>query len=75
MKTVESTALDDVGYKGNVLYVKFKGNGWYEYPNVPQELFEKLLRAESRGAFLNKVIKPQYQGYLCRIAPTFQPNS
>ncbi len=36
------------------------GNSVYQYPGVPQRLWQGLLGAHSAGSFLNAEIKPLY---------------
>ena len=66
---LDSSVIDEIAYKDNSLYVKFKDNGWYKYPRVPEDLFKKLLKSKSHGAFLNSEIKKLYRGFRCP-APT-----
>ncbi len=61
--SVESSNLDKVGYDDftNDLYVQFKSSGLYVYYNVPKEVYNELLSAESKGKYHNKNIKWKYE--------------
>lgn len=62
---VNSSAINSVAYEDGTLFIEFDGNNWYRYPNVPESLFERFLLASSKGTFVNKSIKPYFQGYPC----------
>lgn len=57
---VESSLFDSIGYdeETKTLRVHFKAsNTTYEYINVPKEIFEAILNADSKGReFRNQVI-------------------
>lgn len=64
MQGVESTSIAAVGYdlKRRQAYVRFKTSPrLYVYEGVPAHVFEELERAESKGAFVNEVIKPRFR--------------
>ena len=54
---VNSSNVEAVGYTNNNLLVKFKNGTMYQYSNVPQDLYESLLKAPSVGSFMNEKIK------------------
>ena len=63
MITVNSTNIDSVGYNADTqtLIVKFRVSGQtYEYYNVPQNLYEGLMTAESKGKYINDTIRSQF---------------
>ncbi len=62
-KNVTSTNIVSVGYDQakKSLFVNFKNGTEYRYDEVPEEVFEELIGAESVGAFLNKQIKNVYE--------------
>lgn len=66
---VESSAIESVGYdaRSRTLEIEFAGGGVYRYFAVPERVHELLLRADSRGAFVNRRIKPYYR---CRRVAT-----
>ena len=59
MTPVESSNVVAVGYSDNTLYVKYS-SGMYKYDNVPKDVAEKLLNADSKGRFMNDYIKGSY---------------
>jgi hypothetical protein len=64
MAYVQSSALEQVSYdeKENVLRAKFRESGrTYVYHHVPQELYERLIFADSLGAYFNAHIRDQFE--------------
>jgi hypothetical protein len=59
---VKSSSLAAVGYdpEFSTLEVEFRNSRSYRYFVVPTQVFEKLMAAESKGAFLNRHIKPRF---------------
>lgn len=59
MHPVESSAVARIGYDAEAeeAYVKYLGGGLYAYEGVPTGVFEELANAESKGTFVNAVIK------------------
>lgn len=41
-------------------YVEFYGSGLYAYRGVSLRVYEEFLAADSKGTFVNEVIKPRY---------------
>lgn len=60
MMPVSSSNLAAVGYDGRNLYVEFHSGWLYEYANVPRNVYESLLSADSKGKFLHYYIKGNY---------------
>ena len=62
---IGSSSLESIGYDpaSKTLEVEFAGGAVYQYLGVPEIELRKFLRARSRGAYLNRHIKPQF---LCR---------
>lgn len=61
MHDVVSSQFDKVGYDPATkkMRIQFKRNAVYEYDDVPQEAFDKLMAAESKGShFINEIKKP-----------------
>ncbi len=56
---VESSAVARIGYdvEAEEVYVKYLGGDLYAYEGVPAGVFEELASAESKGTFVNVVIK------------------
>jgi len=62
MHHVESSAIELIGYAPDdkTLAITFTGGATYLYLGVPERLYEQLMTAESKGTFVNKVIKPAF---------------
>ena len=64
MKSVSSSFLDKVGYdaQAKVLAIQMKNSSdVYLYQDVPQELYDDLLAAESKGGFDVKNVKGKFR--------------
>jgi len=63
MDTIDSEAISAVGYDdGNrALRVTFRNGSTYEYLDVAPEEYRRFMNAESRGAYMNEVIKLRYE--------------
>ena len=61
---VQSSTIVSVGYdeEQQILEITFRDGRVYHYLEVPPERALSLLRAESKGRFLNSDIKPNF-GY------------
>lgn len=60
MFPVDSSAIARIGYdvEAKEAYVEFRESGGvYAYSGVPLEVFADFVRADSKGTFLNEVIK------------------
>jgi hypothetical protein len=63
MIPVQSTSIAAVGYEParKALYLRFhESRRTYRYAGVPHRVYRKLMAAESKGRFVNAVIKPNY---------------
>lgn len=54
---VNSSQIDEVGYKDGVLLVKFKNGGKYLYFNVNEYTYASMITAPSVGSFFSNHIK------------------
>lgn len=66
MHRVDSTSVEAIGYdrRTRELYVRFLESGQtYVYRGVEDEVFEKFLRAGSKGNYFNREIKGAYSYY------------
>lgn len=64
MHYIDSSNIEAVGYDSDSqeLHVRFLQSGeTYVYYNVDEWVFQDLMRADSKGAYLNTNIKDQYQ--------------
>jgi hypothetical protein len=68
-RSVASSAIASVGYDpvSRTLELEYVGGGVYRYLGVPPRAYELLLRADSRGAYVNRRIKPYHR---CRRVAT-----
>lgn len=59
---VESSAISDLAYDEDrsELYIRFRGGGAYTYLEVPMDEYLALCEADSKGKFVNEVIKRKY---------------
>lgn len=59
---VTSSSLASLGYSPTqaTLEVEFKHGAVYRYLDVPGDVFEAFLAAESKGTFFNHVLKDCY---------------
>lgn len=57
---LNSTSMISVGYDmvSRILEVEFVDGEIYQYLEVPEETYQGLLTAESKGRYFNLVIKP-----------------
>lgn len=63
-KAVDSSNIVSIGYDPatKVLEVEFHyGGAIYQYFEVPQEIYDGLMAAESQGKFLNASVKGTYE--------------
>ena len=63
MRKVSSSMINQIGYDKSTgsLRVEFVGGAVYRYLDVPHSVYQDLLVAESKGKFLNRNIKGQYE--------------
>lgn len=61
-KPIDSSAIASVGYnpEREELEVEFRSGSVYRYFDVPQEIYEDLLQAPSKGRFFASFIRGQY---------------
>ena len=60
---VQSSNVAEVGYDPNTmtLEVAFHSGGVYQYFDVPEIVFQEMLRADSVGKFLHAQVKNSYR--------------
>lgn len=56
---VKSSNVMRVGHENGALFVEYRG-GTYSYVGVSEKTFGDLLKAESKGKFMNSEIKGKY---------------
>lgn len=63
LRSVDSTCVARMGYDGNgeEVLVEYHGSSQiYGYGSVPPRVYDEFERADSKGTFVNEVIKPRY---------------
>jgi hypothetical protein len=62
MHPVDSSCVARIGYDAETeeAYVEFLDSGTYAYLGVSARVFDEFTRADSKGTFVNRVIKPRY---------------
>jgi len=60
---VNSTNVRSIGYHASTvtLEVEFQSSGIYQYFDVPEPVYAALMRASSKGRYLNDHIKDRYR--------------
>lgn len=60
---VSSSNIRSIGYEvgTGTLEVEFNNGGVYQYFNVPEATYSALMRASSKGAYLNDHVKERYR--------------
>ena len=63
MIPVESSNLKSVGYEpaSKTLRIQFNTGTVYDYYNVPEQVFQNLLNAESKGRYFHAAIRMAYR--------------
>ena len=63
LKEVTSSTIKAVGYDESIklLVVEFIKGGKYTYNNVPKNVYEDFMNAESQGKYFAQNIKQTYQ--------------
>ena len=56
---VESSVIGAVGHS-RVLEIQFESGRIYQYFNVPEDVFDEMLKAESKGKYFNSNIRGKY---------------
>ncbi len=62
MQPVESSWVAAIGYdpSASEVYVELLASGTYVYRPVPPSVWRAFAAAESKGSFVNEVLKPEY---------------
>ena len=63
MHYVDSSNVEAIGYDeaAQELHVQFLSGGTYVYHGVPQDVYDDLMAAPSKGSYLNRMIKGNYE--------------
>jgi hypothetical protein len=58
---VSSSVVESIGYENRVLEIAIINDGVYQYYEVPEIIYIKLMGASSKGAFYNRHVKPFFR--------------
>jgi hypothetical protein len=63
MKPVESSWVAAIGYEESAreVHVALLDATAYAYKSVPPDVWQRFLTADSKGTFVNEVLKPRYE--------------
>jgi hypothetical protein len=61
MPAIASSAIEWTGWRANRLTIGYRGGEAYDYFDVPEDVYREFLAADSKGQFVNFVIKPRYR--------------
>jgi len=61
-KPARSSNLDEIGYDHdvNLLEIRFKNGGVYQYSGVPVSIYKELMSAPSEGSYFHHCIRDKY---------------
>lgn len=65
---VESSVISAVGYT-RVLEITFESGRIYQYYNVPEDVYQGMLDAESKGRYFNQEIRGKYDYQEVALVP------
>lgn len=62
MEYVDSSNIEAIGYDPDAreLWVRFVSGSTYVYTNVPPATYSDIMRADSKGSYLNREVKSNY---------------
>ncbi len=62
-KFLESSTLASVGYdaKNQILEIEFNHGGVYQYFDVPKDVYDELMEADSHGKYFVHNIRDDYE--------------
>lgn len=60
--SIKSSNIHSIGYdeKSRILEIEFHSGGIYQYLNIEEEVYDKLMSASSKGGFFHRFIKDKY---------------
>lgn len=60
---VKSSNIRSISYnpETEVLVVEYLNGSMYEYLKVPSSIYEGLVESESKGSFMNRMVKGTYE--------------
>ena len=62
-QSVSSSNLASIGYdaENEILEIEFKHGGIYQYFDVPENVYDELMNADSQGVYFSANIKNEYE--------------
>ena len=62
-RQVDSSHVKSVGYDADQhhLQVQFRDGSSYDYPGVPQMVYDQFVNAKSKGAFVREVLRTRFR--------------
>ena len=59
---IDSSNIESVGYDQEIqeLQIRFLTGALYSYSGVPEEIYDELMAASSKGSFYNREIRSVY---------------
>jgi hypothetical protein len=62
MEYVDSSNIEAIGYDEDAreLWIRFLEGRMYVYSDVPPATYDDIMRADSKGSYLNREVKPNY---------------
>lgn len=62
-QSVKSSNLASIGYdeENEILEVEFKNGGVYQYFDVPENVYDELMNADSHGVYFSSNIRNEYE--------------
>lgn len=60
---VDSSSIRSIGYDEDTreLHIAFHDTGRYVYSNVPKHIYDGLMMAGSKGAYMHNTVKGRYE--------------
>lgn len=59
-KIVSSSNIKSIGYLLGVLEIEFKNRSIYQYKNVSENIYKRLMNSSSKGTYFSENIKENY---------------
>lgn len=61
MIEVQSSAIARVGYENKTLRIEYHSGGGYDYHDVPEPVYDSLMRSKSLGRFILKYVQGVFE--------------
>lgn len=58
---VKSSNVSSIGFQHGILEIEFKNKPVYHYKNVPESIFLRMLRTNSKGKFLKLHVENKFK--------------